>query len=357
MAASPVRIGLIGYGKGGRYFHAPAIGYAEGCRLAGVVVRSPERRADAARDHPELPLWDSLAEVPPADVDAVVVSTPLDTHLALVREAIDRGLPVVCDKPFASDAASARDAVRAAERAGVLLSVYQNRRWDADFLTVRAVLASGDLGDVISFESRMEQYVPATGIPTTGGGVLLDLGSHAVDQATCLFGAVRSVYAELHTPPQEPGLDDHFFLALRHAGGVSSHVTGSLAFQGGRGPRFRVLGTTAGCVVEDDDGQTERVLAGRTPADDGAAWGTVPPSRWGSVHRAGVSTPVPSQVGAWEAFYTGFARGVRGEAAPPVDPWDAVATLAVLDAARVSATTGAVVPVEPTDEPAGAPLR
>jgi predicted dehydrogenase len=347
MTRSPVRIGLVGYGKGGRYFHSPAIEHAEGCELAAVVVRSPERRADVARDHPGLRVFDSIAALPPETVDAVVVTAPLASHVALVLEAIDRGLPVVSDKPFTADAPTARDVVRAAERAGVLLSVYQNRRWDADFLTVRDVIASGALGPVVSFESRMEQYLPDTGLPTTGGGVLLDLGTHVVDQALCLFGPVLSVYAEL-PPVADGGLEDRFFAALRHVDGVSTHLTASLAFQGAPGPRFRVVGTTATCVVEDDDGQTERVLAGRTPADDGDAWGTVPESRWGRIHRAGAATPVPSRTGSWSTFYTGWARAVRGEAPPPVDPWDAVATAEVLDAARLSAATGQVVPLRTT---------
>src|SRR4051812_44709144 len=143
---TPVRIGLVGFGKGGRFFHAPLITQAQGCELAGVVVRSPGRRADLAADHPGVPAYGSLAELADAGVDAVVVTTPLDSHIPLVLEAIARGLPVVCDKPFAADAATARDAVRAAEHAGVLLSVYQNRRWDADFLTVRRVVESGNLG-------------------------------------------------------------------------------------------------------------------------------------------------------------------------------------------------------------------
>ena len=345
MTRSPVRIGLVGYGKGGRYFHAPSIEHAEGCELAAVVVRSPEGRADVARDHPGLPVHSSIAALPPGAVDAVVVTTPLASHVALVLEAIQRGLPVVCDKPFAADATTAREVVCAAERAGVLLSVYQNRRWDADFLTVRDVVTSGVLGPIASFESRMEQYLPDTGLPTTGGGVLLDLGSHAVDQALCLFGPVRSVYAEMPPPAPDDGLDDRFFAALQHVDGVRSHLTVSLASQGAPGPRFRVVGATATCVVEDDDGQTERVLAGRTPAGDGDAWGTVPESRWGSIYRGGVATPVPSRTGSWSAFYTGLARAIRGDGPPPVDPWDAVASLQVLDAARLSAATGQVVPV------------
>jgi len=157
---TPVRIGLAGYGRGGRYFHAPLIGRAQECTLAGVLTRSPPRRAELAADHPGLPAFGSLGELAAAGIDAVVISTPLDTHEALVREAIALGLPAVCDKPFTPDAASARALVHEAERSGVLLTVYQNRRWDADFRTVRALLEAGALGEVTGFESRMEQYPP-----------------------------------------------------------------------------------------------------------------------------------------------------------------------------------------------------
>ncbi|MCV2490293.1 Gfo/Idh/MocA family oxidoreductase [Geodermatophilus sp. YIM 151500] len=279
MTQSPVRIGLVGYGFGGRLFHAPLIEHAEGCELAVVVVRSEERRADLARDRPGVPAVAGLSELAAAGVDAVVLTTPLETHVPLVLEAVGLGLPVVSDKPFAPEAASARTAVDAAERASVLLTVYQNRRWDADYLTVRDVVASGHLGEVLSFESRMEQRLPPGGLPRTGGGALLDLGSHAVDQALTQFGPVRSVYAELRLLPD--GLDDRFFLALRHEDGVRSHVTGSWASRGEPSNRFRVVGSNATYAAPDDDGQTERLLEGRTPASDGASWGTVPESGGG----------------------------------------------------------------------------
>jgi predicted dehydrogenase len=343
VSAQPVRIGLVGYGKGGRLFHAPLIEYAPGCEIGGVVVRSPERRAALAADLPGVPAAGSLAELADAGVDAVVVTTPLDSHLQLVHEAIGLGLPVVCDKPFTRDASAAREAVLAAEQAGVLLSVYQNRRWDADFRTVQQVVTAGDIGQVLRFESRMEQPPQPEGLPVTGGGALLDLGSHAVDQALHLFGPVRSVYAELRMAPGEVGFDEGFFVALHHEGGVISHVTGNWARQGDVGSRFRVDGAAATLVVPDDDGQTERLMAGRTPRSEGSEWGTVPQSRWGAVHRGGAVERVPSELGDWSAFYTGLARAVRGDGPPPVDPWDAVASLEVLDAARAGAAGGRVV--------------
>jgi predicted dehydrogenase len=218
---TPVRIGLAGYGRGGRFFHAPLIGRAPECTLAGVLTRSPQRRAELADDFPGLPAAGGLAELAAAaGIDAVVISTPLDTHEALVREAIALGLPAVCDKPFTADAASALTLVYEAERSGVPLTVYQNRRWDADFRTVRVLVESGALGEVTAFESRMEQYPPPGGFSVTGGGVLRDFGSHVADQALQLFGPAAAVYAEMHVRPED-GFDDRFFLALEHAAGVT----------------------------------------------------------------------------------------------------------------------------------------
>jgi predicted dehydrogenase len=341
--ATPVRIGLAGYGRGGRYFHAPLIGLAPECVLTAVVTRNPQRRAELARDFPGVPAVSSLGELAAAGADAVVITTPLDTHEALVREAIALGLPVACDKPFTPDAASARALVAAAGQAGVPLTVYQNRRWDADFRTVRALVESGALGAVTGFESRMEQYPPDGGFATTGGGVLRDFGSHLTDQALQLFGPAAAVYAETHLTPGPGGFDDSFSLSLRHAGGVVSHLRGDWALHGAPGPRFRVTGSTGTFAVEPDDGQAERLLAGQDPGDD--AFGTVPQARWGRIYRGeNVSPePVPAEKGRWSSFYSAFARAIRHQGPLPVDPRDAVAALEVLDAARVSAARGEVV--------------
>ena len=343
---TPVRIGLAGYGRGGRYFHAPLIGRAPECTLAGVLTSSPQRRAELAADLPGVPAFGRLGDLAAAGIDAVVISTPLDTHESLVREAIALGLPTACDKPFTPDAASARALVQAAERSGVPLTVYQNRRWDADFLTVRALLEAGALGEVTGFESRMEQYPPAGGFSETGGGVLRDFGSHVVDQALQLFGPAAAVYAEVHVIPERGGFDDRFFLSLRHAGGVTSHLWGDWALHGAAGPRFRVVGSTGTFAVESDDGQAERLLSGRTPAAEGDAFGTVPETRWGRLYRGqGGGEIVPAEHGRWSSFYSALARAVRGAGELPVNPRDAVAALEVLDAARFSASRREVIPL------------
>ena len=338
---APVRIGLAGYGLGGRYFHAPLIASATNCEFLGVVTTSPERQRQVAEDL-GLPAFGSLADLASAGAEAVAISTPAATHVTLTQQVLRLGLAVVCDKPFAPDAEAARATVRLAEQLEVPITVYQNRRWDSDFLTVRELLSQGALGTLTVFESRFERFRPESGPSPAGGGTLLDFGSHLVDQALVLGGPVTGVYAEMHYRADPDGLDDDVFIALAHEGGVRSHLWGSWR-QGSPGPRFRVAGTKGAYVIQDVDGQEAQLRSGGFPAISGDQWGTEPPERWGYLLRGDVSEPVPSARGSWDLFYPAFAAAVRGERPVPVDPWDAVASAAVLDAARASARIAQVV--------------
>ncbi|HEV7871397.1 MAG TPA: Gfo/Idh/MocA family oxidoreductase [Modestobacter sp.] len=336
-----VRFGLVGYGFGGRYFHAPLLAAAPECTFLGVVTTSPERRELLSREHPGATAFDSLEELAAAGAEAVTISTPAGTHSELTDAALDLGLAVVCDKPFALDAASARASVARSQLLGLPLSPYQNRRWDSDFLTVRSLVDRGELGTVTRFESRFERFSPEPGPAPSGGGTLLDFGAHLVDQALVLLGPVARVYAEWRV--RESGLDDDVFVALTHTSGARSHLAGSWS-EGAPGDRFRVTGTTGSYVVGGPmDGQEAALIAGQTPATLGAGWGAEPPERWGRVQRGDDSETVPTVPGAWSTFYPAFAAAVRGTGAVPVAPEDAVASLTVLDAARRSATEGVVV--------------
>ena len=331
----PVRIGLVGYGFGGRYFHAPLLSSAGECDFLGVVTRSEERRALISREHPRVATFDSLADLAAAGAEAVAVSTPAGTHSALTDEAIGLGLSVVCDKPFALDPGAARRTVDQAREARVTLSPYQNRRWDSDFLTVRALVEDGALGEVRRLESRFERYAPADGPGASGGGTLLDFGAHLVDQALVLLGPVESVYAE--SRDRETGLDDDVFVALRHTGGAVSHLWGSWS-QHAPAPRFRVTGTDGSLVLTSGDTQEDVLVTGATPATV-ETWGVEPFSDLDRLFTTEGSSPVTLRHGAWDTYYPTFARAVRGEGPPPVEGADAVATADVLEAARVSATS------------------
>jgi len=339
--SAPVRIGLAGYGLGGRYFHAPLIASAVNCEFLGVVTTSPERRRQVADDLGR-PAFASLAELASAGAEAVAISTPAATHVTLTQQALRLGLAVVCDKPFALDAEAARATVQLAEQLKVPLTVYQNRRWDSDFLTLRELLDNGSLGELTVFESRFERFRPRSGPPQAGGGTLLDFGSHLADQALVLAGPVSGVYAEMHDHHDAAGLDDDVFVALTHASGVRSHLWGSWR-QGAPGPRIRATGTGGAYVIRGEDGQEAQLRGGASPASEGERWGAEPPERWGHLRRGDTEEPVPSAHGAWDLFYPAFAAAVRGIQPVPVNPWDAVATAAVLDAARASARTAQVV--------------
>lgn len=334
-----VRFGLVGYGSGGRVFHAPLIASAPEIDFVGVVTTSPQRRAELEKDHPGVAAYDSLAELAAAGIQAVAISTPASTHAGLAREAIALGLAVVVDKPFALDAEAAREIATLAAEAGVLLSVYQNRRWDSDMLTVGRLIGDGALGEIRRFESRFERWAPDRQPPAAGGGTLLDFGAHLVDGALHLFGPARRVYAEVRGSGE---LDDDIFVALHHDIGVEAHLWGSWR-QAAPGPRLRVTGTKGTYIVDGIDGQEAVLKSGKAPKDLGDRWGVEPEHAWGRLYRGATGAAVRSERGRWDVYYPAFAAAVRGEGPVPVDPWDGVRTMDVLDAARISASTGETV--------------
>jgi scyllo-inositol 2-dehydrogenase (NADP+) len=346
---SDLRAAIIGYGLAGRFFHAPLIAATEGLVVAAVVTSDPARQGQVTREHPDARVLASPEELwELADSDLVVVATPNETHAPLALEAIEHQLPVVVDKPLAVTPAEAEAVVLRAEQAGVLLTVFQNRRFDSDHLTLVRLLAEDRLGTVMRYESRFERWRPESdagawreSLPAErGGGQLLDLGSHLVDQALVLFGPVTHVYAEVDARRGAPS-DDDAFVALRHANGVISHLRAS-ATTAAPGPRLRVLGTEAAFVVSDLDSQETKLRDGTRP-DTEPDWGLEPEARWGRLVTGEDSVPVPSERGAWPRFYSSLATALHTGGPLPVNPFDAVMTLRVLDCARRSAHSRAVV--------------
>ncbi|MFI8169391.1 Gfo/Idh/MocA family oxidoreductase [Streptomyces sp. NPDC086081] len=353
MTGTPLRVGLVGYGLAGSVFHAPLIAATEGLTLDTVVTSNPERQQQARAEFPDVRLAASPDELfdRASELDLIVVASPNKTHVPLARTALEAGLPVVVDKPVAGTAAEARALAALAEERGLLLSVFQNRRWDNDFLTLRKLLAEGELGDVWRFESRFERWRPKpkggwreSGDPAEIGGLLYDLGSHVVDQALVLFGPAASVYAE--TDVRRPGAetDDDTFIAITHTGGVRSHLYVS-ATTAQLGPRFRVLGSRAGYVKYGLDPQEAALREGLRPGPD---WGAEPESLWGRVGSGespvtGGGRPEPTLPGDYPAYYAAVAQALLAGAPNPVTALEAAAALDVLEAARRSAREKTVV--------------
>ena len=338
-----MRIGLVGYGTGGRHFHAPFIQAADGCELTGVVTRSPERAAQVEADLPGVPVFGSLTDLLDSGVEAVTITTPPQTRRELVLEAVGRGVAVVADKPFAPSAAAGQELVDAAREAGVLLSVFHNRRWDTDVTTLRRVLDDGVLGDVWRFDSRFDLDDPDTLEAGPDGGLLRDLGSHLVDQALWLFGPAHRVTTNLDWMDLPAGRTDcGFVVTIVHTGSVHSHVSASKVNRV-VSRELRVFGSGGSYLSDQTDVQAQAIFAGTRPVDDPAGWGYEAPERWATLSTAEGSRRVPSAQGAYSDYYARFAAAVTGTGPQPVPGAEAVHTLAVLDAARLSADQGTTI--------------
>ncbi|WP_098898810.1 Gfo/Idh/MocA family oxidoreductase [Streptomyces sp. st77] len=354
-SGAPLRVALVGFGLAGSVFHAPLVSATDGLVLDTVVTSNEERRAEARAAHPKVrfaaspdELWERADEL-----DLVVIASPNKTHVPLATAALKAGLPVVVDKPIAGTAAEARELAALAEERGLLLSVFQNRRWDNDFRTLAALIADGELGEVQRFESRFERWRPQlkggwreSGDPDEIGGLLYDLGSHVVDQALVLFGPAVQVYAESDVRRPGAAADDDTFIAITHENGVRSHLYVS-ATTAQLGPRFRVLGSAAGYVKYGLDPQEAALREGLRPVA-GEPWGEEVEQMWGRVGSGespltGGGTPVRTLPGDYPAYYAAVAAAIRGTGDNPVTALQAAAALDVLEAARRSAREGVTV--------------
>jgi predicted dehydrogenase len=343
---SPVRWALAGYGSGGRIFHAPLLAAAPGVELVAVVTADPGRRAQVAADMPGVRTVPDLTGLTPLGVEAVTITTPPATHTVLAHQALDLGFGVVVDKPFALDAAAAQELVDHGRRAQLMLTAYQNRRWDSDFLTLQKLIADGTLGTVHRFVSRIDRFRPVkpgwAGDPADGGGTLLDLGPHLIDQALHLFGPVTRLHAQVRAVRTGSGADDEIELHLEHAGGVFSTLAAGMA-SAAEGPRFQLEGSLGGYLLHGFDVQEAQLKAGENPETLGAAWGVEDASAYGTLTTVRGSGRLPTERGRWDTFYPAAAAAVRGTGPVPVDPADAVRTASIVDAARVSAAEHRVV--------------
>lgn len=350
-----LNVALLGYGLAGRVFHAPFVRATSGLRLTAVVTSNADRQALVRRDlGADVRVLDRVEHVwdDAESYDLVVVGTPNGTHVPLALAALAAGLHVVVDKPFAPTAAEARRVAIAARAAGRLAIPFHNRRWDGDLRTVQRLVADGSLGTVWRFESRFERWraepKPRWTAPdarANAEGILHDIGTHLVDQALHLFGAVHRVYAELDARHAGVTTEDDATLLLTHASGVRSRLVAS-AVAANSGPRFAVYGSRAGYEKFGLDPQEDALRSGDGRVQPGGAeWGAEPESRWGTLGTGDERRAVRTERGDYGAFYAGVAAAITDGAPPPVSADDAVAGLAVLDAAlRSSIERCAITP-------------
>ena len=340
----PVRVGLIGFGYAGRTFHAPLIGATEGVDLVAIASSRPEEVRAAVGDISVEP--SPAALIARDDIDLVAIATPNDSHAPLAHAALAAGQHVVVDKPFALSLDEARGVAMAAERAGRILAVFHNRRWDSDFLSARAAIEAGEIGQVTHFESHFDRFRPEVRDrwrerSGAGGGIWFDLAPHLIDQALLLFGMPEAVAASLAA--LRPGaMADDWAHAVLHYRDKRVILHASMLSAGGSA-RFTVHGTRGSLVKQGADRQEAQLLAGMVPG--AAGWGEDADAL--VLHTADGERTLPGVSGDQRQFYAQLAAAVRGAAPNPVPPEQALAVMAVVEAGiRASAERRAVILTE-----------
>ncbi len=352
----PLRVAIIGYGLAGSVFHAPLIAATPGMAVTAIVTGNSERQHKACHDFPSATVLSSPGELwqDPSHYDLVVVASPNRTHVPLGIAAMEAGLPVVIDKPMAASVADAEQLLATSKDSGKLLTVFQNRRWDNDFLTVRRLLDTVPdlLGPITRFESRFERYraAPRPGVwrelpdQEEAGGLLYDLGSHLIDQALQLFGQPVRVYAEMDQRRPGAQVDDDTFIALQFPSGVRAHLWMS-AVARIPGPRIVLRGLHGTYEKWGLDPQEDALRSGMRPG--GSGWGLEARENWGrlstDIGGLHIDGPVETLPGSYERFYGLLRDALLSGGALPVDPAGALATLKIIEAARLSAGSGTVI--------------
>ncbi len=343
-----INVGLVGFGISSRVFHAPVIATVPGLRVTKVVERHTN---DAERLYPGVEVVrdaDAMFEDP--GVDLVVVTTPTASHFDLARRALEAGKHVVVEKPFTTTSAEADALVALARDRGRVLTVYQNRRWDGDFLTIRRILGAGLLGRLVEFESHFDRYraAPKPGAwretDGPGSGILYDLGSHLVDQALVLLGRPLAIAADARTQRDGGTTVDSFELFL-HYDGLKVLLKAGMLVREEPKTRFVLHGTHGSFVKYGLDPQEDELKAGRTPAEPG--WGDEPEERWGALDTEVAGLHVRARVetlpGTYQEFYRNVLDAIRGHAEIAVRPEEARDTIRVIElAAEASAAMRAV---------------
>ena len=345
--AGKLKLGLMGYGFAGSTFHAPVIARSGRTEL-GVIATSQAERARV--DFPDaesvdiVPDFDAL--IARDDIACIVIATPNDTHFALAHRALEAGKHVVVDKPVTLSAADAQTLARLAVQRGLLFAPFHNRRWDGDFMTLRALIADGGLGRVTHFESHFDRFRPV--IPKRwreeaahGGGLLFDLGPHLIDQALALFGAPQSLSATVRQQRDNAQVPDYVHLQLHYADKeVVLHASALSALPP---PRFSVHGTRGSYLINGLDVQEDQLKAGLRPGDAGFGKN---PAGWlrqvdGDQDRQGGHATLD---GDYAGFYRALADTLLDGKAFPVPAQDAVDVMAIIDLALRSDAEGVRVP-------------
>ena len=332
-----MRVGIAGYGLAGRYFHAPLL---KGCgyEVVGILTNNSDRAQHATEDFPNVHVVSTIEALITLRLDLLVVASANIVHAEQALAGINAGVPVVVDKPMGLTLGQTQSIVDASDEKQVPVTVFFNRRWDSDALTVKKVMAEGLLGEVFRVDSRFERFRPSVTdsswrekySPEEGGGLLLDLQPHLISTVLDWFGPAMLKYSSVRSI--RGGADDDILLVLKHDSGVDSYLSAS-AIIGAPGPRLRVNGTKGTLIIDDLDPQEALLRSGKYP--EGGRW-SVPTASKASLHRGDEVVEISGENGNYALFYELVKGALAGSNPWPVGTQDVLAVASLIDQARSS---------------------
>jgi len=336
-----IDVGVIGFGLAGRAFHAQVIRATPGLRLAAILQRNGNEATEKYPDVRVVRSVEGLLDI--RDIRLVVIATPNDTHASITRQCLEAGRDVVVDKPFATTLKEAAELVELARKCGRLITVYQNRRYDGDFQTIRRIVADGTLGRIVRFETNYDRFRPDLKPGAwrervgSGSGILFDLAPHLIDHALVLFGLPEAVTADVRVERTVAVVDDAFDVMLHYPTGVRAVLRSTMLAAAPR-PRFVLHGTSGSFFKRTFDPQEINLRRGYIP--ESGPWGAEPQEDWGVLttmeNDVVTKRSVPSSTCDYRDYYANLRDAILGRAAPTVTPEYALDVMRVLEMAQES---------------------
>ncbi len=346
----PIQTAILSFGMSGRVFHAPFISLHPGFNLVGILERTKQ---ESLQFYPEIHIYRTLEEVlEDANIELVIVNTPTNTHYDFCKLALQAGKHVIVEKAFTTTVSEATELNELATAKNLMLSVYQNRRWDSDFSTVRSVVESGELGEIIEAEFHFDRYKTAISpkvhkeVPGPGAGLLNDLGPHLIDQALSLFGMPNEVFANIRIIRPNSLVDDYFSLLLFYSNKIITLKSSLLVRE--PLPAFIVHGTNGSFIKTRADIQEAALIANEKPNTPN--WGIEPISEQGLLHteRNGkiIKEKISTLAGNYGQYYVGIYKAITTHSPAPVTATDGIHVMRILEAAILSSTSKSAIKIE-----------
>ncbi|OXS61552.1 scyllo-inositol 2-dehydrogenase (NADP+) [Bacillus sp. V-88] len=344
----PIKVGLAGYGFSGQSFHRPLLSHLEEFHIEAVLSSNEEK---VLKDIEGATVVSTLDDLLKKDIELVVITTPNHLHYSMIKKSLLSGKHVIVEKPFVTNSKDGEELLALAKEKGLHLSVFHNRRWDADFLTIQQLLKEESLGPIYTYEAHFDRFRPAIKDrwkenKIEGAGVLYDLGSHLLDQALTLFGKPKWVQADVFPQRNPEKAEDYFLIILGYDVMRVQLYSRSIVLD--PGPRYQVHGLKGSFVKHGMDRQEDDLKAGKNPVSE--EWGMEGEENWGLLTTISgeevTSEVIPSEKGDYTQFYLGVYGAVRENAPLPVDPQDALDVITLIEACKKSAESRRVINID-----------